>query len=254
MHSRWYSAPFPGDGEETKGSSARQRTPAAEAHLLCQILSDKRASVSPISGCKWGCLRLCHTFLICYFREWRNPANSRSTGDQMAAEGSKLNVEPHKDGQKATTKARIVVDNWDHQDTVLNLQLPFTSQSISSWRLDNVLTPKRTIKVVKTPKLSKKAANDIWGDSSYWCKKKKEGGGRNCLFVRRLLLYHAHWRFLVFLLLQTSQGWPVSLAQGLSEFDCLISLEQKQDLVLRAQKQGRGGANLSLASCLTGTT
>lgn len=96
--------------------------------------------------------------------------------------------------------------------------------------------------------------NDIWGDSSYWCKKKKEGRGRNCLFVRNLLLYSRSLRFPCFLLLQTLQGWPASLTQGLSEFDWLISLEQKQVLVLRAQKQGRGGANISLASCLTGTT
>lgn len=144
-----------------------------------------------------------------------------------------------------TTKAKIVVDNCDHQDAVdaENLQLPFTSHSISSWRLEDVLTPKRTIKVVKTPKLN---VNDIWGDSSYWCKKKKEGRGRNCLLVRNLLLYSRSLRFPCFLLLQTWQGWPVSLTQGLSEFDWLISLEQKQVLVLRAQKQGRGGANLSL--------
>lgn len=39
-------------GMKRGDSHACQRTPPVEARLLCQSLADKRASVSPTSGCK----------------------------------------------------------------------------------------------------------------------------------------------------------------------------------------------------------
>lgn len=74
-----------------RGHHQSKHTCCARSYLT------KRASVSPISGCKGGCLRLCHTFFNLLLQGMERSSQFYEHGDQMAA--TQLNVEPHKRGR-----------------------------------------------------------------------------------------------------------------------------------------------------------